>query len=205
MKAWPIWLSGMIAVLATLLFSAAIIGANWSELDLSLRNLEQVGNSFGVLNVLFTGGAFLLILYTLVIQQHELRLQKQEMARMVATQQRIIHMELLKYAIDDETLSKVWGERVEFQEARQMAYINLILSQWEMNFQQGLMTDEEIKVYLDKHMAESNFFRFFWEKVGVERKEYSDAGSEKSKIFHQAAERAYQAAINSEKRAGSAE
>lgn len=163
MKSWIIVAAGSITTLAFASYAIVLLASSWPIEDWSIAKASLFGDSFGVLNSFFTGGAFLLILWTIVLQQQELQLQRQEMSRMVAAHHRELHMELLNYAFDDPDLAKVWGGNTNDPKVdRQYMYINLIMSQWYSLFDQGLLKRNRLKWMLDKRMEESEYFRNFW-------------------------------------------
>ena len=173
MKSWVIVAVGLVTAIAFVSYGALLLLASWPIEDWSIAKASLFGDSFGVLNSFFTGGAFLLILWTIVLQQQELRLQRKEMSRMVAAHQRELHMELLNYAFKDEELAKVWGDRVsDANEDRQYMYVNLIMSMWSTNYSQDLLPKEPLKKILVRQMRKSEYFRRFWEKNKADWREF---------------------------------
>jgi hypothetical protein len=195
MKSWPIWLAAILASLAFIFYAAMLIWANWPITQLTLEQTGLFGDSFGVINAFFTGGAFLLILWTIVIQQRELRLQQQEMSRMVAVQEIALHRELLKYAMEDEALAKVWGSRtpIDHDTFRQVVYVNMILSQWGMMYEEELISKSELEFMLSMHMEDSLYFRKFWTYAAHVRRKHATL-SPKYREFHELAEQAFASA-----------
>jgi hypothetical protein len=193
MKPKVLAIAGAIIIIIFIAYSILLVVVGWPADGLSWKNTAEFGDSFGSLNAFFTGVAFLLILWTISIQRQELQLQKEEMSKMVAAQQRSLHMELLKYSLDDQDLAKVWGEfgAGGDVEIRQFIYVNLILSHLEMFFRQNMLTGEELRIMLDDHMLNSAHFRKFWEKARDFRKELSSVGLSQDPQFHSLAEQAY--------------
>lgn len=166
MKTWPILLVGIVTVITFVAYAALLLIASWPIEDLSIRNASLFGDSFGVLNSFFTGGAFLLILWTMVLQQEELRLQRQEMSRMVAVHRRQAHMELINYSIHDEELAKVWASDIsDWIEFRQNTYVNLIITQWYMGFCEDLLDRDLLETNLKQYMEKSDHFRNYWKRA----------------------------------------
>ena len=196
MKSWIIIAAGIVTTLAFVSYAIFLLASSWPIDDWSIQKASLFGDSFGVLNSFFTGGAFLLILWTIVLQQQELRLQRQEMSRMVAAHQREIHMELLNYSFSDQDLAKVWGEKeVDSTLDKQYMYINLILSQWFSLFDQGLLKRKRLEWLLDRRMKKSEYFRKFWAKNADEwRANEEDAALME---FCDLSDSAYRAAVSS--------
>ena len=195
MKSWVIVAVGVVTALAFVAYAAVLLATSWPIEDWSIAKASLFGDSFGVLNSFFTGGAFLLILWTIVLQQQELRLQRKEMSRMVAAHQRELHMELLNYAFKDEELAKVWGDRVsDANEDRQYMYVNLIMSMWSTNYSEDLLPKEPLKKILARQMHKSEYFRRFWEKNKADWREFGKP-EHSYQEFCDFADAAYEAAI----------
>ena len=202
MKTWPILVAGGVTVVAFISYAALLLAASWPIEDWSIHKASLFGDSFGMLNSFFTGGAFLLILWTIVLQQAELRLQRQEMSRMVATHTRELHMELLNYAFHDEELAEVWGSEIDnWKEFRQDMYINLILGSWCMHFSEGLSSKSATRQSLEWQMQESAQFRRFWAR-NSEKWHALALDDQKYHKSCQLAEAAYQAAVTKAREEG---
>lgn len=165
MKTWAILLVGVVTVAAFVAYTAVLLTASWPLEDLSIYKAALFGDSFGVLNSFFTGGAFLLILWTIVLQQAELSLQRKEMSRMVSAHRRELHMNMVNYAIADRDLAAVWGESdLDAKEAKQEAYILIIMTGWRTDFSQGIVNRSFIERRLRQQMKNSEPFRRFWQR-----------------------------------------
>lgn len=165
MKTLPILIAGITTVLAFLCYAAFLVFMSWPVEDWSINKASLFGDSFGVLNSFFTGGAFLLILWTIVLQQAELRLQRQEMSKMVSAHLREIETDILGYAINDPDLAEVYGGPGAIaKNHKQEAYVAMILTQWKYNYMQGEMTPENAKKSLLLKMEENPIFRRYWKK-----------------------------------------
>lgn len=174
MKTWPILVTGIVSVFAFLAYTAFLLLMSWPIENWSITKASLFGDSFGVLSSFFTGGAFLLILWTIALQQKELRLQRLEMSRMVDTHRREINLDLIKQAFDDEELAQVWQDDiVDMKEFKQDAYVNFILTSWRMSLDKGLYNKETATHLLNDHMKISRCFRDFWERNSERWKSYS--------------------------------
>jgi hypothetical protein len=67
MKTWPILVTGIIAAITFVAYRTFVLVVNWPVEDWSIDRAALFGDSFGVLNSFFTGGAFLLILWTIIL------------------------------------------------------------------------------------------------------------------------------------------
>jgi len=170
----------------------------WTVNTISLENSGLFGDSFGVFSSLFSGLALLGLLYTILQQGEELRLQREEMAKSVAAQIRQLHFSLLQLALNDPTgeLEHVWCEEPATKQSfRQGAYTNLILAHWEMQFSHGLLSKAQLDAALTTYMTYPHF-RLFWEKSNAHRSEMAKRDADgRSLEFHEIAEAAYNKAL----------
>lgn len=195
MKTWQFVVVGIFTAIVSSVYIFILIMQSWPINDLSIRSAALFGDSFGFLNAFFTGGAFLLVLWTITIQQRELSLQREEMSKMISQQTRQAHIELLKLAVDDEDLSPVWGSRLgSHTERKQAMYVNLILSHWQMMFGDDLITEPELKLLLKNHMIRSEYFRSFWQRNSSSRAAYAALTSKQTR-FHNLIEAAFKEAL----------
>lgn len=186
MKSWPLWLVAVIAAVLFCSYAGLLILSNWPLTALSLEKAGQLGDSFGIINAFFTGGAFLLILWTIVIQQRELSLQQKEMSRMVALQYRNVHMDTMRYAIDNPELAVVWGERYQNLDnitLSQYMYVNLIFAQWFTLYDEEIMSKETAESLLRIHMHDSKYFRKYWNVSEEIIKEYPPAEGRRKEFY----------------------
>lgn len=157
---------------------------------------------FGAVNALFSGLAMAGVIYAVFLQREELSLQRQElkaqreeMSKMVATQVRQLHISIQSLAMECDDIAKVWA----FSETadlnfRQSAYVNLVLSHWEMQLGEGLLTPSQVKATLSKYFAESKQFRAFWPIASAHRKTMAEASGGTALAFHTLAQSAYDTA-----------
>lgn len=168
-----------ITVASFFIYFGLLIYSSWPISDLSIYKASLFGDSFGVFASLFSGLAFLGALYTIYLQGQELKLQREEMSKNVATQIRQLHHNLITMAMDDESLESVWEEKKPLTHEplfKQKAYVNLILSHWEMQYSHGMITDKQLDIALSKYMS-FPYFRNFWEKAEAHRSDMQKASS----------------------------
>lgn len=185
-------------------YSALIIYHSWPIENFSVLWAAPFGDSFGVFSSLFSGLALIGLLYTIHQQGEELKLQRQEMksqrdemSKTVATQIRQLHVELLKMAVENPDLQKVWEQEGEVKEIsfKQNTYINLIVSHWEMQYINGMTPREQIGEMLDTYMQRS-YFQKFWANSGKYRERYAKKATlAEEKEFFEMAKWAYNKSI----------
>ncbi len=162
--------------------------------DVSLNSAAPFGDSFGIFSSLFAGLALIGLLYTIHLQAEELKLQREEMAKNVATQVRGLHFSMQELAISDTSgeLQKVWYEDSGSEQSfRQSAYVNLVLSHWEMQFHNGLMTQDQLRTAAKTYMKKFHFQRF-WVNARAHRASMADAADNKvAVLFHEILDAAY--------------
>jgi hypothetical protein len=123
----------------------------------------NAGDSFGVVNTLVSGLAFVALIITLWIQFHELRLQRAELRMQreaiersnselhssAAADTRALHVELMKLSIHDEKLAEVWlnDRPLPPDLHRQYLYANLIF--------QNIALTRDLAGYSEEQMRRS--------------------------------------------------
>jgi uncharacterized protein DUF6082 len=132
-------------VLALVLLSPLGLGAIEDAGDRDWRRLSEIGQTYGAVSALFSVVALGGVVASLMLQARAAFLDR-ELAH------RTIHVELLKMAIDDPDLLKVWeprGTTKLVSERRCFAYINLFVSFWEMAYDLRIRTAEELAASAD--------------------------------------------------------
>ncbi len=82
-------------------YAAFLIIISWPVDTLSISNAALYGDSFGILNSLFSGLAFAGIIITILLQRDELRLQREELSRASKAQETSARMAALTLLIED--------------------------------------------------------------------------------------------------------
>ncbi|MFB9216507.1 DUF6082 family protein [Vibrio sinaloensis] len=152
--------------------------------NLAVKNASDFGGSFGVFASLFSGLALVCLVFTLYqqnemlemqreelkFQREELKLHREEVAKGVSSQISNLHVRLMEMAITDTDLQEVWKPTVEITEPtfKQLFYVNLILSHWEMLFSNGDMSEEKLTFHINKY-ADNIYFKSFWKSSGAHR------------------------------------
>ncbi len=154
-------------VIVYMAYSVLLVVASWPIDELSISSAAIFGDSFGSINSIFGAATTLLIVWTIIIQQRELRLQQQEMSRMVSSQQGQLHRDILQIAMDSNELAEVWGDEWsgEQEAFRQHTYANMILSWWEDGYAEEMLDEDVVEGLLEHYMQTSSPLRAFWEKA----------------------------------------
>jgi hypothetical protein len=145
--------------------------------------LGQTGQVFESVGAVFSGLAFIALVVTFLLQLEELRLQREELRhqrhemsrtqaelhRSAEADLRSLHVELLKMAISDEELGKVWpdpdAETVSHSVRRQFWYANLIYQHLRLALELGSYNDESTRAMI-RNLFKSPVMRSYW-KAGI--------------------------------------
>ncbi|HEY3870297.1 MAG TPA: DUF6082 family protein [Actinocrinis sp.] len=175
----PVVILGLIVamVLVSVGMSAlieAIFGTNRAD------NLGQTGQLFESVGAVFSGLAFIALVTTFLLQLEELRLQRQELENqryeMSRTQEelhrsaeadlRTLHMELLKMAINDDELGRVWPDpdpaTVPHSTRRQLWYANLVYQHSRLALELGNSGIEPTREMV-RNLFRSPIIRDYWQ------------------------------------------
>lgn len=68
---------------------------------------------------------------------------------------------------------------------KQLSYINLIVSHWEMQFIEGMLTPKQVSSTVEHYFSTNQYFKSYWEVSGPKRKTMSDAGTAQEKAFYE--------------------
>ncbi|BEU02404.1 hypothetical protein OAG1_12040 [Agarivorans sp. OAG1] len=145
--------------------------------NLAVKNTSDFGGSFGVFASLFSGLALVCLVYTLYqqnemisIQREELKLHREEVAKGVSSQIRSLHVKLMEMAMSDEELQQVWKPTKEVNNPsfKQLSYVNLILSNWEMLFKNGDISEAQLTLHIESK-RNNEYFKSFWKNSSAHR------------------------------------
>lgn len=199
----------VLAFASVLIVWATVNFAVWFQIpDWTQRS--QFGDMFGAVNSLFSGLLLAGVIFTIYLQRHEislqgkelelnrneLKLQREELGRSSGAQLRQLQIELMRMSMTDPDLAVVWAGTSEFDHAdfKRLAFVNLILSHWEMLFQQNLINEARLTGLMQEHF-DNIYFQQFWSRARTIREAALANSDEKNKIFHEISEAAYQRAI----------
>jgi hypothetical protein len=162
-----------VALLAGLAASGMIAGTAPDEAWAVRAN---VGETFGVLNAIFSGLALAAVVVTFWMQFSELRSQRAELAlqrdslvqtqtelhRTAEAQLRQIHLDLVKMSIADPDLASVWPQVVASPaRQRQYLYANLILQHNWLRLEITTCSQAELESTL-RYLFSSPIIREYW-------------------------------------------
>jgi hypothetical protein len=127
-KGFSFFAIGLIIVLVVG-YAMFLLGISWPIENYSISNAALYGDSFGILNALFSGLAFAGIIITILLQREELKLQRNELARASVAQEsnaRLAALSLLlndyktRISVNSDTINEMHG----YQTTEQNAQIN---------------------------------------------------------------------------------
>jgi hypothetical protein len=108
----------------------------------TIHRRSELGSTYGAAAAVISGLALLAV-------ARSMRSQRQEAHAARVNNSRVLHVELLRMALDDETgaLIDAWGPFAEDDRTvrRQHLYVNLILSHWQMAYVLGDLSDDALR------------------------------------------------------------
>ncbi|MET8154870.1 DUF6082 family protein [Sphaerisporangium sp. NPDC005289] len=140
--------------------------------DAELHRWSEIGQAVTPVGVLFSGVAFIAIALTLLLQNRELRNQRDELAIAREEQMRSseialreLHTGLIRMAIDDPELRQVWPEMAPgLVVSKKDHYCNLILNLQKVAYETHTIELGELRGALRYLMASSDMYSF-WAKA----------------------------------------
>jgi hypothetical protein len=107
----------------------------------------------------------------------------------------MIQYDLLKMALDDPIYMRCIGPGDEAGQdgPRQRMYINLLLNFWQMRWEFGDMSEDEVRDSGKYELFASEIGRDYWQKYGESRKSYSR--NRRSRSFHQILDEEYEECV----------
>ncbi|MEU5992264.1 DUF6082 family protein [Spirillospora sp. NPDC047418] len=124
------------------------------------ERLSFIGQTYGAASALLAVLALIGIVATLALQAHDTRIAREEARRSAIA-------ELLKMAMDDPDLDEAWGpvpEGEDRRSRRQLLYINMIISEWQMSFQTGALNDRRLRA-VSREMFSGRPGRTYWQSA----------------------------------------
>lgn len=167
-----------------------IIGASpWalSTFDGSARRWERlsfIGQTYGAASALLAVFALLGIAATLALQAHDTRIAREEARRSAIA-------DLLKMAMDDPALDEAWGPVPEGETRkarRQLMYINMIISEWQMSFETRALTEKRLRA-ISREMFSGHPGRAYWRQARELR--VSTYETKRTRRFHRILDEEY--------------
>jgi hypothetical protein len=139
---------------------------------------SAIGQTFGALSALLSGVALVVLVGTFRLQHRELKghqgelaQQRTELYRSAEAQVRMLHLELIKLALSDQSLAEVWPAYADLspERRRQYLYANLILQQLMLQARIMPFTDQQVEAHL-RHLFQGPVIREYWAATRAARK-----------------------------------
>lgn len=121
------------------------------------ERLSFIGQTYGAASALLAVLALLGIVATLGLQAHDTKIAREEARRSAIA-------DLLKMAMDDPDLHEAWGpvpEGLTRKAQRQILYINVIVSAWQMSFATGALPEKRLRA-VAREMFSGQAGRIYW-------------------------------------------
>jgi ABC-type multidrug transport system fused ATPase/permease subunit len=133
----------LVVLLLVLVSVGLVVASPWAlrALDrngdaINWNRLSEIGATYGAVSAIIVAIALLGVVAALVIQSREAKAARKNA-------QRAHHVDLLRLAMDDPSYMECWGPYLteSFDTERQYTYVNLIVTQWNSEYEIGEMTD----------------------------------------------------------------
>ncbi|MFD5373946.1 DUF6082 family protein [Streptomyces griseoincarnatus] len=139
----------------------------WAAPEEDWDELSKISQSYSALSVIFSALALLGVAMSLSYQAHQTAIANEE-------SQRAGHRQLLLQSLDDPVLAVCWeplSETISLQERKQVAYVNLLVSDRDADYRLKRTNDDAVRVLAELHfrgeaarrhwhLASSNWRRF---------------------------------------------
>ncbi|MCE5270805.1 DUF6082 family protein [bacterium] len=128
---------------------------------------------------------FVAILATLIVYYRQLRTMEAQLRASSGANSRLLHVELIKLAIDKPDLLRVWHanhSELSLEDFRAHLFVNLHLSNLEAFLAQKAFTKEEVEIAL-KHHSANPYYRAFWHRVSKQQCGWRDSKDENTQWF----------------------
>jgi hypothetical protein len=148
------------------------------------ERLSFIGQTYGAASALLTVFALAGIVATLALQARDTKIAREEARRAAVG-------ELLRMAMDDPDLDEAWGPVPEGEDRkarRQLMYINMIISEWQMSFETKALGEKRLRA-ISREMFSGHPGRTFWREAGEVRINTSE--TRRSRRFHQILDEEY--------------
>jgi len=168
---------------------------------------SSIGDYFGGASAVFSGLALVLLVVTLLFQQHELRLQRQELSmqreelvssrhelrRSAEADLRGLHVQLTQMQMADPALAEVWNDYPgeSTRTLRQNLFANLTFSHYLLVYRWGGITEPEMLAHAQRLIASPAFNRYWASSRGAKEALPPDSAEGRLfRIFEQAIQEA---------------
>jgi hypothetical protein len=140
----------LLVVASSLLIFLSPLALRYLDSDPAVdwSRLGNIGQTYGAASALLAVAALIGVVASLMIQSREAKAAREQALR-------VLHIDLLKMALDDDIYLRCWGpysSKSDDTSRRQHIYANLIVSHWQMMYEVGSLPDDQLRA-----MA-NNFF-----------------------------------------------
>lgn len=153
-------LGAMLLVLLSPLALASLdsrVAADWDR-------LSSIGETYGAASALLAILALGGVLLSLVLQARESKANREQSLR-------VLHVELLRMAMDDELYLACWGpfgSHPDRDSQRQHMYVNLVVSHWQLMYEIDSLREPQLRAMADSLFSGDVGYRF-WSDVRAVR------------------------------------
>jgi hypothetical protein len=151
------------------------------------ERLSYIGQTYGAASALLSALALVGIAVTLVLQARDTKVSREQ-------GQRILHVDLLKMAMENPLYRRCWGPIGYAEDAEtelQHIYVNLIFSEWQTSFEIKTM-DERLLRAVARSLFRGEVGRRFWRNARETR--IATSSTRRERRFHQILDEEYRIA-----------
>lgn len=182
----------LVLILATLVVIGLIGVSPWVLRGFSgptsrWERLSFIGQTYGAASAILAVLALIGVVAALALQARETKIAREEARRTAIG-------DLLRMAMDDPDLDEAWGPVPEDEDRktrRQIMYINMILSEWQMSFETKALGETRLRAIANE-MFRGRAGRAFWRDARDIR--ISTSENKRARRFHQILDEEYQRA-----------
>jgi hypothetical protein len=157
--------------------------ADWTQLSL-------MGQTYGAASALLAALALIGVAFALFMQAREAKTNREQALR-------ALHAELMKMAMDDSLYRRAWGpffESADPDSQREHMYVNLIVSQWEMEYELKAIGEDHLRS-IARVVFSGLAGQRFWRNVRDLR--MASSSNRRERRFHEILDEEYQLATRS--------
>ncbi|GAA4241080.1 hypothetical protein GCM10022254_68500 [Actinomadura meridiana] len=182
-----------VLLILLVLLTVGLVGASPIALDVfrgdaaRWERLSFIGQTYGAASALLSAFALIGITVTLVLQARDTKVNREH-------GQRLVHLELLKMAMENPTYRRAWGPVAPGRDPetdRQQIYLNLIFSSWQMSFELKTM-DERLLRTVTSTLFRGEPGRRFW--AGAREARIATSTTRRERRFHRIVDETYRTA-----------
>lgn len=178
-----------IAALVVVALSPFILQLGYSGSRMDWGRLSDIGETYGAISALLSGGALVILGISLALQAREIRHAREQAARNT-------QFELMRMMLDEPAYQEVLGGRMRdgltVDEVRRDIYLNLLLNWWQMRWEFGDMPEIEVREAARMDLFSAPAGRDYWRRRGTARMSY--ANSRRGRRFNEIFDEEYREA-----------